>query len=109
MASQLARLAAIYSASAELNATDCCFRLNHDTTAEPNPKQHREVLFLSEAEPAQSESVYPTNLTPSPCLVHTIIHCPLQVLQNVFCSHPVNLPRLTHKLTHCVDCKTSIW
>ena len=57
MASQLARLAAVYFAFAELNAIDCCFRLNHDTTAEPNPKQHPEVLFLSEAQPAQSESV----------------------------------------------------
>ena len=68
MASQLARLAAIYFASAELSATDCYFRLNHDTTAEPKPKQHPEVLFLSEAQPAQLESVYPTNLTPFPCL-----------------------------------------
>ena len=45
MASQLARLAAMYSASVELNATDHCFRLNHDTTVELNPKQHPEVLF----------------------------------------------------------------
>jgi len=52
MASQLARLAAIYFASVELNATDCYFWLNHETTAEPNPKQHPEVLFLSEAQPA---------------------------------------------------------
>ena len=57
MASQLAGMVAIYSTSTELNATDYCFRLNHDTTAEPNPKQHPEVLFLSEAQPAQSESV----------------------------------------------------
>jgi len=68
IASQLARLAAIYSASTELSATDCCFWLNHDTTAEPNPKQHPEVLFLSEAQLSQSELVYPANLTPSPCL-----------------------------------------
>ena len=57
MASQLATLAAIYSASAELNAIDCCFQLNHDNTVEPNLKQHLEVLFLSEAQPAQSELV----------------------------------------------------
>ena len=68
MASQLARLATMYYASAELNAPDCCFRLNHDTTVEPNPKQHPEVLFLSEAQPAQSKSVYPASLTPSPYL-----------------------------------------
>ena len=68
MALQLARVVAMYSASAELNATDYYFRLNHDTTAEPNPKQHPEVLFLSEAQPAQSESMYPASLTPSPCL-----------------------------------------
>ena len=53
MASQLAKVAAMYSASAELNATDCWFRLNHDTTVELNPKQHPEVLFLLEAQPTQ--------------------------------------------------------
>ena len=68
MASQLAKLVAMYSASTEFNATDCCFWMNHDTTAEPNPKQLPQVLFLFEAQPAHFESVYPTSLTPSPCL-----------------------------------------
>ena len=45
----------MYFASIELNAMDFCFRLNHDTTIEPDPKQHPEVLFLSEAQPAQFE------------------------------------------------------
>jgi len=57
MASQLARLAAMYSASTELKATDFYFRLNQETTPDPNPKQHPEVLFLSMAHPAQSKSV----------------------------------------------------
>ena len=68
MASQPTWLAAIYSASFELNATDFCFQLNHDTTSEPNPKQHPDMLFLSDAQPTQSKSMYPNNLTPSPCL-----------------------------------------
>jgi len=53
MASQLARLAAIYSALEGLKETEIFFRLNHDTTVEPNPKQHPEVIFLSEEKPTQ--------------------------------------------------------
>jgi hypothetical protein len=40
-------LAAMYFASTELSATDLCFRVNQETNANPNPKQHLEVLFLS--------------------------------------------------------------
>jgi len=50
MASQLAWLATIYSSTEELKATEFFFRLNHDTTAEANSKQHPKVLFLSEAQ-----------------------------------------------------------
>jgi hypothetical protein len=66
MASQLAILAAIYSDFAELSATKICFLLNHVITTEPKLKQHLEVLFLSTALLAQSESEYPYKLTPSP-------------------------------------------
>jgi hypothetical protein len=57
MASQLAWLASIYSAPAELNATDFCFLLNQDTIVDHKLKQHPKVFFLSIALPSQSKSV----------------------------------------------------
>jgi len=45
-------LAAMYSASAELNATDFCFLLNQETTPDPMLKQQLEVLFRSSTHPA---------------------------------------------------------
>ena len=45
--SQAAMLTAMYSASAELNATDFCFLLNQETTLDAMLKQQHEVLFWS--------------------------------------------------------------
>jgi hypothetical protein len=45
MDSQLAKLVAMYSASAELSATEVCFLLNQEITTDPKLKQHLEVLF----------------------------------------------------------------
>jgi hypothetical protein len=66
MASHAAKLAAMYSSSTELNATDFCFLLNQETTPDPKLKQQPEVLFLSIVLPAQSASVKPVSFTPSP-------------------------------------------
>jgi hypothetical protein len=63
-ASHAAKLAAMYSTLAELNATDLYFLLNQDIILDPMLKQHPEVLFLSFAHPAQSTFVNPANLTP---------------------------------------------
>jgi hypothetical protein len=57
MASQLGEHVAMYSASAVLRAILDCFLLCHEVMVDPKLKQHPEVLFLSEALPAQSESV----------------------------------------------------
>jgi hypothetical protein len=57
MASKLAEHAAMYSASAVLREILDCFLLCHEVMADPKLKQHLEVLFLSEALPAQFESV----------------------------------------------------
>ena len=51
--------AAIYYASVVLSATDFYFLLPQDIIAEPKLKHILEVLFLSFALPAQSESVNP--------------------------------------------------
>ena len=59
-------LAAIYSASVILSATEVCFLLNQDIIVDPKLKQQPETLFLSTALRAQSESIYPCNLTSSP-------------------------------------------
>jgi hypothetical protein len=48
---------AIYFAYAVLRAILDCFLLYHEVMANPKLKQHPEVLFLSEALPAQFESV----------------------------------------------------
>jgi len=45
MASHASWLAAMYSASAELSATDLCFLLYQETAAEPRFKIPLEVLF----------------------------------------------------------------
>jgi hypothetical protein len=58
MASQLAEHAAIYSSFVVLRAILDCFLLCHEVMTD----QHPEFLFLSEALPAQYESVYPYNL-----------------------------------------------
>ena len=57
MASQLAEHVAMYSAYVVMRAIRDCFMLCHEVMADPKLKQHPEVLFLSEALPAQSESV----------------------------------------------------
>jgi hypothetical protein len=57
MASQLAKYAAMHSASVVLRAILDYFLLCHEVMADPKSKQHHEVLFLSEELPAQSESV----------------------------------------------------
>ena len=57
MDSQLAKQAAIYSASVVLRATLNCFLLNHEIIADPRQKHPPDVLFLSETLPTQSISV----------------------------------------------------
>jgi hypothetical protein len=57
MASQLAEHVAMYSLSVVLRAILDCFMLCHEVMADPKLKQHHEVIFLSEALLAQSESV----------------------------------------------------
>jgi hypothetical protein len=57
MASQLVKHAAMYFASVVLRAILDCFLLFHEVMEGPKLKQHPEVLFLSEALPAQSELV----------------------------------------------------
>ena len=62
-ASQVAMLAAMYSALAVLKATDFCFLLIQEIEVDPKEKQHPEVLFWSTTLPAQLASVYPSSLT----------------------------------------------
>ena len=62
IASHVAILATIYSASAELIATDFYFSLHQEIILDPTLKQYPEVLFQSTELPAQS--VF--NLTSSP-------------------------------------------
>jgi hypothetical protein len=62
MASQLAEHAAMYSTYIVLREILDCFLLFHEVMADLKLKQYPEVIFLSQALPAQSESVYPYNL-----------------------------------------------
>jgi hypothetical protein len=57
MASQLAKHVVMYSAYVMLREIVDYFFLFHEFMADPELKQHLEVLFLSEALPAQFESV----------------------------------------------------
>ena len=57
MASQLAKQAAMYSASAVLRAILDCFLLKHEIIADPKQKNPPNVIFLSETLPSQSISV----------------------------------------------------
>ena len=66
IASHVAVLVAIYSASTELRATDFCFLLHQDIILDPTLKQYSEVLFRSAELLAQSTSLNPFNLTSSP-------------------------------------------
>jgi hypothetical protein len=56
MASHDAKLAAMYSTSAELKATDFCFLLKQEIAPEPKLKQQPDVLFLSTLLHTQSAS-----------------------------------------------------
>ena len=56
MASQVALVKALYSASVDDKETVGCFLLLHDMTLEPMLKTYPEVDFLSSGFPAQSES-----------------------------------------------------
>jgi len=49
----------MYSASAELSATDLYFLLYQETTIEPRLKIPPEMLFWSDGIPAQSASMKP--------------------------------------------------
>jgi hypothetical protein len=55
MASQLAEHATMYYASIVLREILDCFLLCHEVMVDPRPKQHLEVLSLSETLPSQSE------------------------------------------------------
>ena len=67
-------LAAIYSASAVLKATDFCFLLIPDIEADPKVKQHPEVLLRSTTLLAQSASVYPSSLTSPAVYLNPLYH-----------------------------------
>jgi hypothetical protein len=85
MASQLAVLAAMYSASAELSAMKFFFLPNQDIIVDPNLKQHLEVLFLTAALLSQLESVYSCNFTsPSPRYLRPYSTVPLKYLSTCF-------------------------
>ena len=71
IASHAAKLAAIYSASAELSATDLYFPLYQETVVDPILKIPPDVLFLSVGLPAQSASVKPHSFTSADSLYHT--------------------------------------
>ena len=60
--SQQAILAAIYSTSTVLKATDFCFLLIQDIEAEPKVKKHLDVLLQSTTLPTQLVWVYPSSL-----------------------------------------------
>jgi hypothetical protein len=107
MASQLAILVAIYFASVELSATKVYFLLNHVIIVDPKLKKHPEVLFLSMELPAQSKSVYPCSIIPSPpryLRPYSIV--PLEYLST--CFTPMPLPQLHHELAQGVHSKTYI-
>jgi hypothetical protein len=57
MDSQLAKHAAMYSASSVLREIMDFFLIFHEVMADPKLKQHPEVLFFYESLLAQSESV----------------------------------------------------
>ena len=59
IASHVVVLTTIYSAFAELNATEFYFLLHQETIPDPTLKQYPEVLFLSTELPAQFASVHP--------------------------------------------------
>ena len=70
IASHVAKLVAMYSASAELSAMDIFFLLYQETAVDPILKIPPDVLFLSVGLPAQSASMKPCNFTSSVCLYH---------------------------------------
>jgi hypothetical protein len=53
----------MYYASVVLRTMLDCFLLYQEIMVDPKLKQHPEVFFLSETLPAQSELVYPLNVT----------------------------------------------
>ena len=60
----------MYSASAELSATDICFLLYQEIVVDPILKIPLDVLFLSVGLPTQSASVKPCSFTSSYFLYH---------------------------------------
>ena len=70
IASHVAKLATMYSASIELSATDLCFLLYQETVVDPLLNISPDVLFLSVGLPAQSASVKPCSFTSSNYLYH---------------------------------------
>ena len=70
IASHAAWLAVMYSASAELSATDLCFLMYQETVVDPILKTPPDVLFLSVGLSAQYASVKPCNFTSSTHLYH---------------------------------------
>jgi len=59
MASHVTQLAAMYSNSVELSATDLCFMLYQEIVIEPILKIPPDVLFLLDGLPSQYASVNP--------------------------------------------------
>lgn len=100
MVSQLAILATIYSASTMLSAMKVCFLQNQDIIFDPKVKRHPEVLFLSDALPAQFEFVCTCNFTsPSPSYLRLYSTVPVKSLSTCFTSR---VRHVTFKGTACL-------
>ena len=85
IASHAAWLAAMYSASVELSATNFCFLLYQETVVDPILKIPPDVLFFSVGFPAKPTSVKPCNFTSSVCLYHNpYSDVPLRYLKTFF-------------------------
>jgi hypothetical protein len=76
-------LAAMYSASAMLWATEPCFLLDQEIIAEPRQKQYPDVLFWSTALPIQSESV--KQHTSTGCVSETIRYILSNISTAIMC------------------------
>ena len=106
--SLLAVMAAIYLASAVLSATELCFLLIQNITADPMLKQHPLVFFLSTALLAQSESVYLCRFSPSSAVyLRPYPTVPFKYTRMCFAAIQSIMSKLDHELAQCTFCKTS--
>ena len=85
MASHVAWVAVMYSASTELSATNLYFLFYQETVVDNMLKIPLNVLFMSDGLPAQSASVKPWSFTPYVCLYHNPYYVvPLRHLKTCF-------------------------